>query len=114
MGSGLVPPALDVGDVELRAGAEGAGAVVLHPILEEHVLGGVVDGHQGGVLEEDDLLEAVPGDALSERADKLPVESRTALYERYGLDKSMMERYVLTMKRMCRGDFGESFVYSRA
>ena len=38
------------------------------------------------------LLEAVPGDALSERADKLPVESRTALYERYGLDKSMMER----------------------
>lgn len=41
------------------------------------------------------LLEAVPGDALSERADKLPVESRTALYERYGLDKSMMERYVL-------------------
>ena len=58
------------------------------------------------------LLEAVPGDALSERADKLPVESRTALYERYGLDKSMMERYVLTMKRMCRGDFGESFVYA--
>ena len=58
------------------------------------------------------LLEAVPGDALSERADKLPVASREALYERYGLDKPMLERYALTMNRMLHGDFGESFVYA--
>lgn len=58
------------------------------------------------------LLEAVPGDPLSERADKLPVQSREALYKRYGLDKPVMERYVITMGRMCKGDFGESFVYA--
>lgn len=58
------------------------------------------------------LLEAVPGDPLSERADRLPVESREILYHRYGLDKPVMERYVLTMKRMCMGNFGESFVYA--
>ena len=58
------------------------------------------------------LLEAVPGDPLTERADHLPEASRAALYERYGLDKPIMERYVLTMKKMCMGDFGESFVYA--
>lgn len=58
------------------------------------------------------LLEAVPGDPLTERADHLPEASRAALYERYGLDKPIMERYALTMKKMCMGDFGESFVYA--
>lgn len=58
------------------------------------------------------LLEAVPGDPLSQRADKLPVQAREALYERYGLDKPVMERYLITMKNMCMGDFGESFVYA--
>lgn len=58
------------------------------------------------------LLEAVPGDPLTERADHLPEASRAALYQRYGLDKPIMERYVLTMKKMCMGDFGESFVYA--
>lgn len=58
------------------------------------------------------LLEAVPGDPLAQRADKLPVQSREALYERYGLDKPVMERYLITMKNMCMGDFGESFVYA--
>lgn len=58
------------------------------------------------------LLEAVPGDPLTERADHLPEASRTALYQRYGLDKPIMERYALTMKKMCMGDFGESFVYA--
>ncbi|MCI8391391.1 MAG: ABC transporter permease [Roseburia sp.] len=58
------------------------------------------------------LLEAVPGDPLSERADKLPAQSRETLYARYGLDKPVMERYLLTMGKMCKGDFGESFVYA--
>ena len=58
------------------------------------------------------LLEAVPGDPLTERADHLPEASRTALYQRYGLDKPIMERYALTMKKMCMGDFGESCVYA--
>ncbi len=58
------------------------------------------------------LLEAVPGDPLSQRADKLPVQSREVMYKRYGLDKPVMERYLITMKNMAKGDFGESFVYA--
>ena len=40
------------------------------------------------------LLEAVPGDPLTQRADHLPEQSREALYARYGLDKPVMERYL--------------------
>ena len=58
------------------------------------------------------LLEAVPGDPLTQRADKLPEQSREALYARYGLDKPVMERYVMQMTNMMKGDFGESFVYA--
>ena len=58
------------------------------------------------------LLEAVPGDPLSERADKLSPTVKENLYKKYGLDKPMMERYALTMKGICVGDFGESFVYA--
>lgn len=58
------------------------------------------------------LLEAVPGDPLTQRADKLPVQAKETLYRRYGLDKPVMERYIITMKNMCKGDFGESFVYA--
>lgn len=58
------------------------------------------------------LLEAVPGDPLTERADKLPADSREALYERYGLDRPVLERYVVQITNMLHGDFGESFVYS--
>lgn len=58
------------------------------------------------------MLEAVPGDPLTERADRLPAASREALYHRYALDKPVMERYVTTMLNMCKGEFGESFVYA--
>lgn len=58
------------------------------------------------------LLEAVPGDPLTQRADKLAPQAKERLYARYGLDKPMMERYVLTIKNMCHGDFGESVVYA--
>ncbi|MCH4206770.1 MAG: ABC transporter permease [Solobacterium sp.] len=58
------------------------------------------------------LLEAVPGDPLTERADKLSETQRDNLYKRYGLDKPVLERYVITMKGLCTGDFGESVVYA--
>ena len=58
------------------------------------------------------LLEAVPGDPLTERADKLSPSVKENLYKKYGLDKPMMERYVISMKGICVGDFGESFVYA--
>ena len=58
------------------------------------------------------LLEAVPGDPLTQRADHLPQQSREALYARYGLDKPVMERYLTQMGNMLHGEFGESFVYA--
>lgn len=57
------------------------------------------------------LLAAVPGDALTARADKLQPQIKENLYKRYGLDKPIMERYFITMKSMLQGDFGESIVF---
>jgi len=57
------------------------------------------------------ILAAVPGDALTERAEKLPEQTRMNLYKKYGLDKPLMERYVLTMGALLKGDFGESILY---
>ena len=54
------------------------------------------------------LLEAVPGDPLTTRAERLPEAVAENLYRTYGLDKPTMERYVITMKGMLHGDFGES------
>ena len=58
------------------------------------------------------LIEAVPGDPLTQRAEKLQPQAREALYRRYGLDKPVLERYGITMKNMLRGEFGESVVYA--
>lgn len=57
------------------------------------------------------LLAIVPGDALTERTEKLPPEIRANLYRKYGLDKPLFERYAITMKGLLHGDFGESIVY---
>ena len=40
------------------------------------------------------LLAAVPGDALTARADKLPEKVRVNLYKRYGLDKPLLDRHL--------------------
>ncbi|MDO5425128.1 MAG: ABC transporter permease [Eubacteriales bacterium] len=57
------------------------------------------------------LLAATPGDALSARVEKLPDNVAERLYAKYGLDKPIMERYVVTMKGLLKGDFGESIIY---
>lgn len=57
------------------------------------------------------ILAAVPGDALTERVEKLPAQTRMNLYKKYGLDKPLMERYVITMVGLFKGDFGESILY---
>jgi oligopeptide transport system permease protein len=57
------------------------------------------------------LLAATPGDALSARVEKLPDTVTARLYAKYGLDKPVMERYVITMKGLLVGDFGESIIY---
>ena len=60
------------------------------------------------------LLAATPGDALSARVEKLPDSVAARMYAKYGLDKPVMERYVITMKGLVHGDFGESIIYVRA
>lgn len=57
------------------------------------------------------LLAATPGDALSARVEKLPDSVAARMYAKYGLDKPVMERYVITMKGLVHGDFGESIIY---
>lgn len=54
------------------------------------------------------MLEAVPGDALSARVERLPVAVAENMYHKYGFDKPTLERYAITMKAMLHGDFGES------
>lgn len=57
------------------------------------------------------LLAATPGDALSARVEKLPDQVAARMYAKYGLDKPVMERYIVTMKGILVGDFGESIIY---
>ena len=57
------------------------------------------------------LTAAAPGDPLVARTMALPEASRNVMYEKYGLDKPLLERYVITMTGMLKGDFGESVVY---
>lgn len=57
------------------------------------------------------LTAAAPGDPLLARTMALPEASRAALYAKYGFDKPLMQRYVITMLNMLQGDFGESVVY---
>ncbi|EUJ26603.1 Oligopeptide transport system permease protein oppB [Listeria grayi] len=54
------------------------------------------------------LLAAIPGDALSAQTDKLPEKTRAQIYQNTGLDKPVLERYVITMSNMLHGEFGES------
>ncbi len=58
------------------------------------------------------LLEAIPGDPLAQRAEKLPPQVKANFYKRYGYDKPMMTRYFITMQGLLRGDFGESIVHA--
>lgn len=57
------------------------------------------------------ILAAVPGDALTERTAKLPADVSERVYARYGLDKPVFERYLITMGGILHGDFGESIVF---
>ena len=57
------------------------------------------------------LLALTPGDALSQRVERLPDKVAERLYARYGLDRPVLERYWITMKGLLRGDFGESIIY---
>ena len=57
------------------------------------------------------LLSAIPGNALTSKIAKLPQTVQTKIIEKYGYDKPVAERYVITMKGLLiNGDFGESII----
>lgn len=55
------------------------------------------------------LLSAIPGNALTSKIYKLPKSMQQTIIEKYGYDKPVLERYVITLKNaVCEGEFGES------
>ena len=57
------------------------------------------------------LLAVIPGNALTAKIVKLPATVQETIMEKYGYNKPVMERYLVTMKNMVlEGDFGTSIV----
>ncbi len=54
------------------------------------------------------LMHMIPGSPFAGETTKLPVKVLDKLYEKYGLDKPLLEQYVIYMKNAVRGDFGVS------
>ena len=58
------------------------------------------------------LMHSIPGDPLAHMARNLPEQTRENYYEKYGLDKSTSEQYLIIMKNLVtKGDLGESLRY---
>lgn len=57
------------------------------------------------------LVRMVPGDPLASMARNLPDQVKANFYAKYGLDKPLFTQYLLYMKGLFHGDFGESLVY---
>ncbi|MFT9849346.1 ABC transporter permease [Aneurinibacillus sp. REN35] len=59
------------------------------------------------------LMKQLPGSPFDEeRLSVLPEEVRMQMYAQYGLDKPVMEQYVVYMKNLMQGDFGTSFYFN--
>ncbi|MDR1588929.1 MAG: ABC transporter permease [Oscillospiraceae bacterium] len=57
------------------------------------------------------LVNAVPGNPIAARTLRMPETVKAELYAKYGFDKPLWPRYVITMRGLLRGDFGMSAVY---
>lgn len=59
------------------------------------------------------LLAAVPGTAIDKKIQKLPEQTKQIVIAKYGYDKPVMERYLITLKNyVVKGEFGESLVHA--
>ena len=55
------------------------------------------------------LLSALPGNALTGKIEKFPEQIQEQMIKKYGYDKPVLERYVITLKNfVVDGNFGES------
>ncbi|MFE8701794.1 ABC transporter permease [Cytobacillus sp. FJAT-54145] len=58
------------------------------------------------------LMKQLPGSPFDEeKLSNLSEEQRMEFYARYGLDKPLSTQYVLYLKSLVQGDFGESFYF---
>ena len=58
------------------------------------------------------LMHSIPGDPLAYMAKNLPEQTRENYYEKYGLNKSKGEQYIIFMKNLItKGELGESLRY---
>jgi peptide/nickel transport system permease protein len=61
------------------------------------------------------MFRLLPGDPLAMYINTdMPVEVQKALMHRFGLDKPLHEQYLLYLKNLLAGDFGQSFHYGQA
>lgn len=59
------------------------------------------------------LVAGAPGDPIAAKVGQMPEQARDIISAKYGLDKPVVERYVLYMKNLLTtGDFGESIIYT--
>lgn len=57
------------------------------------------------------LLSAIPGTAIDQKIQKLPEATKQIVIAKYGYDKPVIERYIITLKNyVVKGEFGESLV----
>lgn len=56
------------------------------------------------------LIRLVPGDPLAIMADRLPMHLKQNFYEKYGLNRPILEQYFFYMKKLISGDLGISLV----
>jgi oligopeptide transport system permease protein len=54
------------------------------------------------------LMRSIPGDPLSHMTRGLPEQTRENYYAKYGLDQPLFTQYLMYMKNLLQGDFGES------
>lgn len=58
------------------------------------------------------LMAAIPGDALFAKIYKLPQSVQETIIKKYGYNKPVVERYVITLKNVViKGEFGESITH---
>jgi oligopeptide transport system permease protein len=57
------------------------------------------------------LMRSIPGDPLSHMTRGLPEQTRENYYAKYGLDQPLFTQYLMYMKNLLQGDFGESVVF---
>lgn len=59
------------------------------------------------------LLAAIPGTAIDRKIEKLPEKTKQIVIAKYGFDKPVVERYIITLKNyVVKGEFGESLVHA--